>query len=374
MSAAATIPTARLGSLKYDDVVDDFSAVGVDGRDVKLSSFKGKPVLVAFWTGARSPGDDLAKLAATYKDQGLAVWAVNVGTERAEFDTWAKANAAALGYTVAWDAAGKAFMEAQSYMKFGVGMYPAFLVVNADGKFRGGLIGMGPKIAGWARQSLDRAGLKLTTDDKAAVLRRAEGADGFRRHGRRVHQAHARRRQGGGAQGRHARRRRGRAGLHHAHGGRQGDAPRRLQGQGRHPRLLGHLVRAVHRLVPAHPEGRRQIQGPGRRRRRLGHQRHHRQVQGVDPEELAQVSGPGLCLRPARARCRHLRGARLQQALPRHRHPDAVRDRPRRQDRRHHRRQRRRGRHPHRGRARPGRREGGRRHRRQGPLGPAGRH
>ena len=170
MSAAATIPTARLGSLKYDDVVDDFSAVGVDGRDVKLSSFKGKPVLVAFWTGARSPGDDLAKLAATYKDQGLAVWAVNVGTERAEFDTWAKANAAALGYTVSWDAAGKAFMEAQSYMKFGVGMYPAFLVVNAEGKFRGGLIGMGPKIGGWARQSLDRAGLKLTADDKAAVL------------------------------------------------------------------------------------------------------------------------------------------------------------------------------------------------------------
>jgi peroxiredoxin len=169
MSAAATIPTARLGSLKYDDVVDDFSAVGVDGRDVKLSSFKGKPVLVAFWTGARSPGDDLAKLAATYKDQGLAVWAINISTERAEFDTWAKANAAALGYTVAWDAAGKAVMEAQSYMKFGIGMYPAFLVVNADGKFRGGLIGMGPKIAGWARQSLDRAGLKLTTDDKAAV-------------------------------------------------------------------------------------------------------------------------------------------------------------------------------------------------------------
>jgi hypothetical protein len=89
-----------------------------------------------------------AKLAAAYKDQGLAVWAINVGTERAEFDTWAKANAAGLGYTVSWDPAGKAVMESLSYMKFGIGMYPAFMVVNAEGYFRGGLIGMGPKVSG----------------------------------------------------------------------------------------------------------------------------------------------------------------------------------------------------------------------------------
>jgi thiol-disulfide isomerase/thioredoxin len=166
---AFMVPTAKLGSLKVDDEVADFSAVGVDGRDVKLSSFKGKPVLISFWTGVRSPGDDFAKLAVTYKEQGLAVWAINVGTERAEFDTWAKANAAALGYTVSWDPAGKAFMEAQSYMKFGVGMYPAFMVVNAEGKFRGGLIGMGAKIPGWIRQSLLVADVKLTAEDRNAV-------------------------------------------------------------------------------------------------------------------------------------------------------------------------------------------------------------
>jgi thiol-disulfide isomerase/thioredoxin len=168
-TAAMVPPTVKFGNLKFDDEVADFAAIGVDGQEVKLSSFKGKPVLIAFWTGARNPGDDFAKLQATYKDQGLAVWAINVATDRAEFDTWAKANAAALGYTVSWDPAGKAVMESLSYMKFGIGMYPAFMVVNAKGFFRGGLIGMGPKVAGWMRESLMVADLKLNAEDKAAM-------------------------------------------------------------------------------------------------------------------------------------------------------------------------------------------------------------
>ena len=166
---AASPPTVKFGTAKYGEAVADFAAVGVDGRAVKLSSFKGKPVLVTFWTGARAPGDDIAKLYATYKDQGLAVLAINVATDRAEFDTWAKAHAAALGYTVAWDPAGKAFMESIPNLQFGVGMFPASLVVNAEGVFSGGLIGMGPKVAVWVRQSLDRAGIKLDATDAAAV-------------------------------------------------------------------------------------------------------------------------------------------------------------------------------------------------------------
>ena len=170
MSGAVQIPTAKLGSLSFNDQVADFTAIAPDGAEVKLSSFRGKPVLVAFWTGARNPTDDLAKLQAAYRDQGLVVLGVNVATERADFDTWAKANAAALGYPVAWDRAGKAFMEASSYMQYSIGMYPAYLVINADGRFRGGIIGMGPKVALWVRQSLDRAGIKLNADDSAAVL------------------------------------------------------------------------------------------------------------------------------------------------------------------------------------------------------------
>ena len=94
---------------------------------------------------------DVAQLHAAYAAQGLAVWAINTATERADFEKWAKDNAAALGYSVAWDPAGKAFMEAASNVNFGIGMYPAFVVVDAGGEFRGGLIGMG--LAGLAAPS-----------------------------------------------------------------------------------------------------------------------------------------------------------------------------------------------------------------------------
>jgi thiol-disulfide isomerase/thioredoxin len=166
---AVRLPTAQLGSVKFGDEVADFAATGVDGGVVKLSDFKGKPVLITYWTGARSPIDDIAKLHAAYQEQGLAIWAINIATDQAEFNAWAKTSAAVLGYTVAWDPAGKAFMESSAHMQFGVGMFPAYVVVGADGRFRGGMIGMGPKVGAWVRQSLDRAGLKLTPEDEASV-------------------------------------------------------------------------------------------------------------------------------------------------------------------------------------------------------------
>jgi peroxiredoxin len=168
-TAAVTLPTVKLGTAKYGEPVADFSAPGADGHEIKLSSFKGKPVLVTFWTGARSPGEDIGKLYASYRDQGLAVWAINIGTERAEFDAWAKANAAALGYHVSWDPSGKAFMESIPNLQFGVGMFPVSMVVNAQGEFRGGMIGMGPKVGAWVRQCLERADIKLNAADAAAV-------------------------------------------------------------------------------------------------------------------------------------------------------------------------------------------------------------
>ncbi len=167
---AVRLPTAQLGSVSFGDEVADFAAVGVDGREIKLSGFKGKPVLITYWTGARAPADDVAALHAAYRDQGLEVWAINIATERADFDTWAKTSAPAPGYTVSWDSAGKAFMESSAHMNFGIGMFPAYVVVGADGRFRGGIIGMGPKVASWVRQSLDRAGIKLNGQDQAAVL------------------------------------------------------------------------------------------------------------------------------------------------------------------------------------------------------------
>ncbi|HLP25362.1 MAG TPA: redoxin domain-containing protein, partial [Acidobacteriota bacterium] len=138
------------------------------GRTVKLSDFRGKTVFINFWTGARNPPDDVARIAAAYQAQGLAVWAISTATERADFEKWARESAAP-GYTVSWDPAGKAFMEAISHMMFGAGMYPAYCVVSPDGKLVGGIIGMGPRVSGWLREILQRADVKLTDADKALI-------------------------------------------------------------------------------------------------------------------------------------------------------------------------------------------------------------
>ena len=56
-------------------MVPDFNVTGTDGKPVKLSSFRGKPLLVQFCTGD-GPQAWVGQIAATYKDQGLVVFAV----------------------------------------------------------------------------------------------------------------------------------------------------------------------------------------------------------------------------------------------------------------------------------------------------------
>jgi thiol-disulfide isomerase/thioredoxin len=334
--------------------------------DVKLSSFKGKPVLISFWTGARAPADDVAKLAAAYKDQGLAVWAINVATERAEFDTWAKANAAALGYTVSWDPAGKAVMESIVLHEASASAcIPAYVALDAEGRFRGGIIGMGPKVAAWVRLSIDRAGIKLGAEDRAAVeatLREHFAANPPAGMAAATIQAQGqRRRHGCGPARDHARPRRRRAGLRDAR--RHGKEVRLSDFKGKVVILdfwatwCGPCIASMphtQKLAAAYKDQGVVVLASGTSDTIA-------KFKEWIPKNQPKYPDLRLHLRPARARLRHVQRPRLVQALRRDRHPDAVRHRPRRQDRRHHRRQRRRVRRPHRGRAGQGRRQGGRR-------------
>jgi len=167
-ATAVANPTLRFANMAAGETVPDFSTTDAAGKTVKLSDFRGKTVFINFWTGPRNPPDDVAKIAAAYQSPNLAVWAINTATDRAEFEKWAK-EAAAPGYTVSWDPAGKAMMEAASYMIFGAGMYPAYCVVGPDGKLVGGIIGMGPRVSGWLREILQRAEVKLAAADKALI-------------------------------------------------------------------------------------------------------------------------------------------------------------------------------------------------------------
>jgi peroxiredoxin len=163
--SANKVPIAKFGSVEAGAAVPEITTLDRDGKTVKLSDFKGKPVFVAFWTGARAPSAELLELSNRYKDQGIAFWAINVATEQADFNTWYDTAKAGLTYQATWDPAGKAFMEAQSAMHFGVGMYPAYCMVNAQGKLIGGIIGMGANVSGWLRGLIAASDVKLTEDD-----------------------------------------------------------------------------------------------------------------------------------------------------------------------------------------------------------------
>lgn len=168
---AAAVPTLRFANMAAGEIVPDFAATDAAGKQVKLSDFRGQPVFISFWTGARNPPADVAQIHAAYSSQGLSVWAINTATERADFEKWHAENGAALGHAIAWDPAGKAFMESISHMIFGAGMYPAYCVIGPDGKLVGGIIGMGERVSGWLREILGRADLKLTEADQQLVAK-----------------------------------------------------------------------------------------------------------------------------------------------------------------------------------------------------------
>jgi peroxiredoxin len=158
----------KFGNLERGADVPDFTVTGADGKAVKLSSFRGKPVLVQFHT-AKGPQPWLADIAATYKGEPLVVLAVFSATDRADFDQWVAANPRP-GFVVAWDPAGKAWADGVTNLAFGVGMYPATAVVDAAGKLWSGTIGMGEKVLPMVYSMLARNGIKLAAAHMDALV------------------------------------------------------------------------------------------------------------------------------------------------------------------------------------------------------------
>ncbi len=163
-------PTKRFGSMPAGTLVPDFTMLDMEGKEVKLSSLRGKPVLVAFWTHTRAPSEDVAQIFSSYRDKGLNVIGINTATDNAEFSKWYAENRGSIAHAVYSDPAGKAPMESISYMTFGAGMFPCYAMIDAEGKLVGGMIGMGPKVSGWLRELVKNAGIPLTPADEATFI------------------------------------------------------------------------------------------------------------------------------------------------------------------------------------------------------------
>ena len=139
--AAARLVAVALGALLATGAATaadlppapDFALKSTTGQNLRLSEYRGQPVVLTFWADwcgtCQAQLAELADLGRRYAGQDVAVLAVNIdGADRREAATTA---ATRLGLTVLRD-------DAQAVARaYDLGTLPVTLLVDPDGRIRG---------------------------------------------------------------------------------------------------------------------------------------------------------------------------------------------------------------------------------------------
>ena len=168
------VPEARVTMLKVGAMAPNFTAQDLAGKDVKLSDYKGKVVILDFWATWCGPCmasmPHTQEVSAKYKDQGVVVLANCTSDTRAKFESWVKAHQGEYP-DIMWahDPAERG-PERASYKLFGVSGIPTQFIIDREGKVVDIVIGYlkGEAILDGA---LAKAGIKV---DPALVAKAAE--------------------------------------------------------------------------------------------------------------------------------------------------------------------------------------------------------
>jgi cytochrome c biogenesis protein CcmG/thiol:disulfide interchange protein DsbE len=108
----------------------DFQLRTFDGKSIRLSDFRGKPVVVNFWASWCVPCRDeepaLDQLAATYQKQGIVFLGVNMQDTPSDAQTFMRQFQ--IDYPVVTDSTGAV------YINYGVVGVPETYLVNRQGK------------------------------------------------------------------------------------------------------------------------------------------------------------------------------------------------------------------------------------------------
>ncbi|MBI5665205.1 MAG: TlpA family protein disulfide reductase [Nitrospirae bacterium] len=127
--------------LLYDNSIGakapDFILKDVSGKDVSLSSFKGKPVLLNFWATwcpyCRKERSHLNKLHKEYKDKGLTILSVATDQSAAKVNEFLKHTPAE--FIVLSDSGGTAAS------LYSVGGLPTSYLINSEGIIKHRVVG-----------------------------------------------------------------------------------------------------------------------------------------------------------------------------------------------------------------------------------------
>jgi len=125
--------TGGTTSESKEQIAPDFSLMSFDGRDIKLSDLRGKPVVLNFWASWCGPCrlelPLLEKMWQRYKDNGVVFLGVNIMDIEDEARVFIKNFR--LSYTNLQNPPGDVAS------KYGVAVLPVTFFIDKEGKIRG---------------------------------------------------------------------------------------------------------------------------------------------------------------------------------------------------------------------------------------------
>jgi thiol-disulfide isomerase/thioredoxin len=170
---AAAAPSAPQSTLAAGAVAPDFTTLDVAGKEVRLSDFKGKILVLDFWATWCGPCiasfPHTQEVAAKYKDQGVIVLAAGTSDTKDKFLQWIPANQGKypdIRFTYDPKERGEDRASSKLYRVRGI---PTQFVIGRDGVISAVVVGNSPGDAR-AEAALAKLGVKVD----AAIVAKGE--------------------------------------------------------------------------------------------------------------------------------------------------------------------------------------------------------
>jgi len=126
---SATVATSS-AAVAVNQQAPDFTLTSIDGKNITLSDYREKVVLLDFWATwcgpCREEIPELSQLYSTYKDQGLVIISIDLQETPSDVKTFAETNGMVWIVVVDQDGAVAA--------KYGIEYIPTLVLIDTDGK------------------------------------------------------------------------------------------------------------------------------------------------------------------------------------------------------------------------------------------------